>query len=229
MGTTDDTLSSPSVGDALFGVTCQSVLRLLFGHADKRFYQRQIIGTLGLGSGTVQRELDQLVRAGILTRVVEGRQTYFQASPECPVFDELRGLVRKAFGVGEVLRDALAPMGGHIYVAFVFGSVSTGSETVTSDIDVMVVGEGISLQNVVSSLAKAETTLAREVNPSVYEAGEFRRKLSGGHHFLNSVAAGPKIFLIGDEHEFARLAEIRMAERAHDKSARNRRVARRRR
>jgi hypothetical protein len=80
----------------------------------------------------------------------------------------------------------------------------------------MVVGRKISLEEVVSALAQAERELRREINPSVYRAGEFRRKLVEGHHFLSSVVAGPKIFLIGDAHELARLAQIRMAQGAQD-------------
>src|SRR5437016_1177175 len=96
---------SDPIGAALFGATRQAVLSLLFGHAGQRFYQRQIIRTLRLGSGTVQRELEQLVASGILTRTVEGRQTYFQVNRQCPVFSELHGLIRKTFGVAEVLKS----------------------------------------------------------------------------------------------------------------------------
>src|SRR6266478_1141671 len=81
--------SADPAGAALFGATRQAVLRLLFGHADRRFYQRQIIGTIALGSGAVQRELAQLTRAGLLTRTVEGHQTYYQANRGCPIFAEL--------------------------------------------------------------------------------------------------------------------------------------------
>src|SRR5258708_1224246 len=116
------------LGNALFGATRQAVLALLFGHPDKRFYQRHIIQPLSLGSGAVQRELERLARAGILTRTLEGRQTYFQANRDCQIFNELRGLVRKTFGVSQVLTDALAQLRSRIQVAFIFGSVATGAE-----------------------------------------------------------------------------------------------------
>jgi predicted nucleotidyltransferase len=199
-----------TVGAALFSATRQAVLRLLFGHAGERFYQRQIIRIAGLGSGAVQRDLQQLTRAGILVRTVEGRQTYYQANRACPVFDELHGLIRKTFGVAQVLKDGLAALAGKIQLAFIYGSLATGGETAASDVDVMVVGERISLQDVVSVLTEAQRDLRREVNPSVYRTEEFCRKLAGGHHFLSSVVAGPKIFLIGDEGELTRLARARM-------------------
>ena len=128
----------------------------------------------------------------------------------CPVFDELHGLIRKTFGVAQVLKDGLAALAGKIQLAFIYGSLATGGETAASDVDVMVVGERISLQDVVSAFSEAQRELQREVNPSVYRTEEFCRKLAGGHHFLSSVVAGPKIFLIGDEGELTRLAQVRM-------------------
>ena len=216
------------IGAALFGATRQAVLRLLFGHTDQRFYQRQIIRSCRLGSGTVQRELDQLVRAGIFTRTVEGRQTYFQANRQCPVFEELRGLIRKTFGVAQVLRSGLAALTGKIQLAFIYGSMASGGETTGSDVDVMVVGERVSMQDVVPALAAAQRDLGREVNPSVYRTGEFCRKLAQGQHFLSRVVSGPILFLIGDENELRGLAQIRMAQGAQDEPAGNRRPPRRR-
>jgi predicted nucleotidyltransferase len=216
-------------GVALFGATRQAVLRLLFGHADQRFYQRQIVHTLRSGSGAVQRELGQLVASGILTRTVEGRQTYFQANHACPIFEELRGIVRKTFGVAEVLRQGLFGLTAEVRLAFIYGSVADGTETAGSDVDVMVVGDRLALDAVVGALAEAQRDLGREVNPSVYRTEEFCRKLAQGHQFLTRVVSCPKIFLIGDENELARLAPVRMAERAQDQPSGNRRPARRRR
>jgi predicted nucleotidyltransferase len=221
--------STDSVGSALFGATRQAVLRLLFGHIDRHFYQRQIIASLRLGSGTVQRELERLAGAGLLTRTVEGRQTYFQANRGCPVFEELHGLVRKTFGVADLLRAGLATLAFKVQLAFIYGSMATGAETTNSDVDVMVVGKRVSMQDVVTALVEAERDLGREVNPSVYRTGEFCRKLAQSHHFLSSVVSGPKIFLIGDENELAGLVPIRVAQGAQDEPAENRRPVRRRR
>jgi len=228
MGNNGGAIADPT-GAALFGATRQGVLRLLFGHTDRRFYQRQIIRSIGLGSGTVQRELEQLAAAGILTRDVEGRQTYFQANRACPVFEELHGLVRKTFGIAGVLQSGLAVLAKKVQLAFIYGSVATGGEAGGSDVDVMIVGEKVSMDDVVPAFAEAERRLAREVNPSVYRSGEFRRKIAQGHHFLTSVVSGPKIFLIGDEDELARLAQGRMAQSSQDEPPGNRRPLRLRR
>src|SRR6266478_2204560 len=115
--------SKSSLGETLFGQTRQRILALLFGHPDERFYQRRIIQAVGLGSGTVQRDLARLSRSGVLTRTVEGRQTYFQANRQCQVFMEIHGIVRKTFGVAQAFKNALASIADRARVAFIFGSV----------------------------------------------------------------------------------------------------------
>jgi predicted nucleotidyltransferase len=217
------------IGGALFGTTRQAVLRTLFGHPEQRFYQRQLIRMLSAGTGAVQRELATLVEAGIVTRTVEGRQTYFQANAGSPVFAELRSLIRKTFGVVEVLRNALQPLSGSIRLAFIYGSVAAASEKAGSDIDLLLVGDRISLDDVVSALSEAQELTGREVNPSAYSSAEFRRKLTEGQHFLTRVIRGPKLFLIGSEGELTRLAQIRVAEGTSVEPRRNRRTVGRRR
>lgn len=214
---------------ALFGAARQAVLRIFFSHPGERFYQRQIIRIIGLGSGAVQRELEQLTRARVLTRTVEGRQTYYQANRECPVYDELRGLIRKTFGIAQVLREALRSGTLQIRIAFVYGSIAQGSESAASDVDVVVVADKPSLEDIVSAFSDAQRELRREVNPTVYGTEEFCRKLAEGQHFLSNAVKGPKIFLIGDDGELKRLAQERMAQGAQDKPAGSRGSARRRR
>jgi hypothetical protein len=91
----------------------------------------------------------------------------------------------------------------------------------------MVVGDKLSLTDVVSAIAEAQREIGREINPSVYPTEEFCRKLAEGQHFVSRVVAGEKIFLIGDEHQLTRLAQIRVAQGAQDKPGRNRRPVRR--
>src|SRR5258708_13025057 len=143
--------SMSPVGETLFGQTRQRILALLFGHPGERFYQRRIIKAAGLGSGTVQRDLERLSRSGVLTRSVEGRQVYFQANRQCTVFAELHGIVRKTFGVAQALKEALASTADRICVAFIFGSVATGPETSMTDIDVFVVRDNLSPSHVSSA------------------------------------------------------------------------------
>jgi predicted nucleotidyltransferase len=73
----------------------RAILSLLYSHGEA-FYLRQIARTTGIGLGPIQRELKQLAGAGIIRRTVRGRQVYYQANPNSPVFQELKGLVAKS-------------------------------------------------------------------------------------------------------------------------------------
>ena len=76
-----------ALATALFGKTRQAVLALLFGHPDESFYVREIVRLVDAGHGAVQRELRQLAACGIIRRSVQGRQVYYQANAESPVFE----------------------------------------------------------------------------------------------------------------------------------------------
>lgn len=191
---------------SLFGRTRQTLLALLYSRADEEHLQESLIQLAGLGRGTVQRELDFLARAGVVRRTVRGRQVYFQANAQSPIYAELRGLVVKTSGVADVLRGALAQLGGRISVAFIYGSVARGSERRASDVDLMVVGD-VSFGEISEALSGAQHAIGREVNPSVYTARDFAAKLKAKNHFLRTVMGSEKVYLIGDEDELGRLAK----------------------
>ena len=195
-----------SLAAVLFGKTRRAVLSLLYGHADQAFYLREIIRNTGIGPGAVQQEVKQLSEVGIIKRTVRGRQVYYQADSDCPIFNELKNLVTKTVGMADVLRSSLTPLADRIIAAFIYGSVVRGEDRNGSDVDVLVVGN-IAFTEVSSALSGAQKILSREVNPSVYPIAEFRTKLANGHHFLKSVISQDKIFLVGDEDELKRLVK----------------------
>lgn len=197
----------------LLGKGRLAILALLFGRPEERFYLRQIVRASGYGLGPVQRELKLLTENGILRRSVQGRQVYFQADSESPIYPDLKSLLTKTAGIGGTLRDSLAPLAARIKAAFIYGSVARGEERAGSDIDLLVVGEATFVE-VVAALQGAQKALGREINPTVYPPDEFRAKVEGKHYFLSSVLEGPKIFLMGDERELAGMAEKRLAHRA---------------
>lgn len=190
----------------LFGKTRRGVLALLYGQPDTSYYTRQVLDSVGIGRGAVQRELKNLTGCGVIVREVQGRQVYYRANARCPIFNELKGIVRKTFGVADVLRQSLSPLADQIHSAFIFGSVARSADDRKSDIDVMIVGS-ISFGDVVSLLASAEEQLGREVNAVVYPVAEFKRKASEDQHFVKSVLDGEKIFVIGGEVELRRLMQ----------------------
>jgi predicted nucleotidyltransferase len=202
----------------LFGTTRREVLALMLGRPDERFHFRAILRTLGGGSGAVQRELKQLVEAGLIQRQAEGHQVYYSANRDSAIFPELQSILEKTAGAVDVLRRSLASLvaRGNIQAAFIYGSVAVGAQKSGSDVDLFILGTA-TLADVVPGLRQAEARLGREVNPTIYPLKEFRARVKEGSHFLSRVLAGPKLFIAGDEDELAAVAGKPVAGRSRAK------------
>ncbi len=193
-----------SIGDALFTKTQQRVLSLLYAKPDESFYTNEILRWVDMGRGTVTRELARLVAAGVLTVSPAGNQRHYQANSDCPVYSELLGIVRKSFGVADALRSALSGMDERIDLAFVYGSLAKGTDSKSSDLDLMLVGEGLKFSDVVEVLLPLEATLQRPIHPTVYEFSEFTTKLKQGHGFLTRIMDQPKMWVKGCEDDIGK-------------------------
>jgi predicted nucleotidyltransferase len=90
MGTKPSALS-----DALFSKAQRRVLALLFGHAERSFYANEIVRAARAGVGAVQRELEGLAAAGLVTVSRVGNQKHYQANRGSPIFGELQSIVAK--------------------------------------------------------------------------------------------------------------------------------------
>ena len=184
------------VADALFGKTRQAVLALLFGNPGRAYYTREIIHAAKSGGSQVQVELDRMTRAGLLTRVQRANQVYFQANERAALYQELVSLAAKSFGIADFLRMALVPVSTRLHVALIYGSVARGQHHATSDVDVLIVGD-VLLSELEGPLGDAEKRLARTISPTVMDLKEFVKRRTANDHFLRTVLAGPKIFLVG--------------------------------
>lgn len=191
-------MQATSIGDALFTKTQQRVLGLLFGKPDRRYYTNEIMRQVAMGRGTVSRELNRLVSAGLLSATSEGNQNHYQANRDCPVFEELVAIVRKTFGVADVIRDILKPLDDSIELAFIYGSIAKGEASKSSDIDLMLVARDLSYSQVMEILMPLEESLQRTINPTIYEMKDFVAKQKDGSSFIERVMEQPKIMLKGN-------------------------------
>jgi uncharacterized protein len=193
-----------TLSDTLFGRTRGAVLAVLFGHIGESYYLRQLARMTGIALGPVQRELRQLVDAGLVIRKTLGMHTLYSANQASPVFAEMRSLVVKTVGIHDVLLAALQPLQRKINLAFVYGSVARSRESHQSDVDLMIVGR-VHFADVVERIAEAQNTLNREINPTIYTLNEFTSRVRG--NFLKTVLGEKRLLLIGDENVLRELGQ----------------------
>ena len=187
------------LADVLFTATQQRVLGLFFGQPERSFTQRELIQLAASGSGAVQRELARLVKSGLVVSATIGAQSQYRANPSAPIFEELRSIIEKTVGVAGQVRGALASLSDHISLALLYGSLARGGDTARSDIDVLVVSDDLTLEEVFAALGSAEERLGRHVAPTLYTTTEFRRRRREKHPFLTKVLSGKHLVLFGSE------------------------------
>jgi predicted nucleotidyltransferase len=97
--------------------------------------------------------------------------------------------------------DHLAPLSSEIRAAFVYGSVAKESDRSHSDIDLMVISEMLTYGEVFTALERTARALGRQVNPTVYTPSEFLQRVRDENAFVTRVVEGPKVWVIGSEHD----------------------------
>ena len=81
----------------LFGSTSRPrILSLLLTHPQQTFYQREIMYETGLSLQTVQRELENLIRLGILMKRETKARVYYQINTTSPWFRPLKQICELA-------------------------------------------------------------------------------------------------------------------------------------
>ena len=185
------------LADALFTSTQQKVLGLLFGQPDRSFFVAQIMELANSGRGAVQRELRRLESAGLVTVQMHGNHKHYQANSDSPLFDEICSIVRKIVGSEEPLRAAVESLAGTVRLALVYGSIAKRTDTSSSDVDLLIVADELTLEDVYTALSAAEQLLDRKVSPTSYTIEEFDRRRASGNAFLKRVLSGTVIVLSG--------------------------------
>lgn len=192
--------------DRLFGSrTRATLLCKLLMNPDRSFYLRELSRELGIPYSMVYKEEKNLVSLGIVEEEKRGPVTLVAVNKKLPYFSDLRGLVTKTVGLGEVLGESLSKVKG-IHYALVYGSFAGGEYTESSDVDLLVVGD-VQEENLLREISQAENVVNREINYILWSDEEFASRVKSRHHLLSDLVNKPVIMLQGDEDEFRRVLE----------------------
>ena len=191
-----------SLKDAVFTDSQAKVYLWIFGQPERSYHLSELRRLTGLGSASLQREINRLVVAGLANSALKGNQRQISANRQSPLFKELSDLTRKVMGAAALLTEALLPIERKIEIAFLYGSVAKQSDNAESDIDIMIVGSDLTLSDLLGQLLPVEEMLCRKVNPTCYTVGEFKKRLSDTDSFVNKVLSQPIIQLFGNMDDF---------------------------
>lgn len=175
------------------------VLTLFLIHPEEQFYVRQIERKLKEPVTAVRRELTKLEEAGFLDSFRKGNLRYYQVNQKFPLYSELKNIILKTVGLGDVLRENLKRI-GEIKQAFIYGSTAFGQERKNSDIDLMIIGD-VKEDELNAVISQLEDSLGREINYSLFSPEEFSVRKLDSDPFISHVMENKQVFLIGDKDE----------------------------
>ncbi len=180
------------------------LLGLLFTSPAKRYYLSELARLVGTSPGNVQRELRRFFRDELILSEKRGNMTFYYLNSRHALFQEIRSLVMKTFGIeGEL--QALVQKDRGIKLALLYGSFARGEEKGESDIDVLMVADK-ELEKFYSALAKLESRFNREINPTAYSPDELRKKIAARDSFVLHVLNQPYRLLKGNLRDFQKSA-----------------------
>lgn len=175
-------------------------------HPEREYYLRQFCSLHGLAPRSVSLELANLENIELIIRRPVGKTIFYIANRNHILFADLQRIFFKTVGLADVIRKVLESFVANISLAFIYGSFANGEFTTESDVDLMIIGK-VSTLLLSEALGNAGQQLGREINYAVFPENEVKERLANNDHFLKNVVENPKLFLIGTENEFKRLAE----------------------
>jgi predicted nucleotidyltransferase len=182
------------------------ILSLFLMQPEESFYQRSLTEKTGHSLAQVQYALERIEQSGLVTKKRSGNRLYYKAERNHPAFEDLKRVFLKTVALGDVIREALEPLVKQIRFAFVYGSIASGQERPDSDLDLLLIGS-VTLKELANVVAQLSETLKREVNPVNYTLKTFSERLKEDNRFTLELMDTPKIWIIGNEDEFAGLAQ----------------------
>lgn len=172
----------------------QRILALIMDAPEQRMHLRAIARAVETSAGTAARELDRLENAGLLRRVREGNQVYYEARPDQPLYGAIRDIVRQTVGVPAVIRWHLSGLAG-VERAVIFGSYAHGPLKSDSDVDLLIIGTP-DRDDLTERLEIAGLEVGRPVNEVVMTRDELDARRARKDRFMESIDTQPSIEVV---------------------------------
>ncbi len=113
------------------------LLTKFFFNPETRSYLRELAKEFNVSTNSVREELNQLTKTELLTAEKNGRQVFYTANREHPLFPELKTMVAKALGIDQVI-DSIINRLGDLELAYLIDDYAEGKDS--GIIDLVLVG-----------------------------------------------------------------------------------------
>ncbi len=169
---------------------------LLFSQNDE-YHLREIANIIKADPTHISKELDNLRKLNLVKKTKKANLSIYTINKDSIIIDELKRIFIKTDYLGKFIEK---PLKGKAKYAIIYGSFAKGTETESSDVDLLVVSE-MREDELIEIIQLLERKLEREINYILWNEKTFNQRTKG-HHLLRTIKKNKIIMLIGDENEF---------------------------
>jgi DNA-binding transcriptional ArsR family regulator len=141
----------------------------LFFNPEARSYLRELASEFQVSTNSVREELNQLTETKFLKSQKDGRQVYYTANKNHPLFPELRSMVNKVMGLDQVI-DGIVNRLGDLELAYILDDYAEGKDT--GILDLLLVGN-INEYHLNDLSRKTERYIKRKIRSLVLTSDEY--------------------------------------------------------
>jgi len=132
-------------------------------------YLRELAKEFNISTNSVREELNQLTKTNLLKSQKNGRQVFYTANQEHPLFPELKSMVSKVMGIDQVI-DGIVNRLGDLERAYLIDDYAEGKDT--GIIDLLLVGN-INQYHLNDLSRKTERYIRRKIRSLVLSEDEY--------------------------------------------------------
>lgn len=178
------------------------VLNYLFLNQTKEYYLNELASETGISAATIVRELAKIKSLNIVTKTKKGYTSYYRINRNCIIYEELKRIFLKFELTDDIIEYELRPY--DIKFALIYGSFARGTETETSDMDLLIIGNADKII-ILKTISKLETKIGREVNHILWSESQFKEKIKQGISLLENIKENEIVMIKGREAEFKQI------------------------
>jgi predicted nucleotidyltransferase len=171
----------------------RELLSYFFLHEDTQLYSNEIAEKLNFDKRNLYKKLKELQKEGMFVVEKAGNVSYYRLNKKYPLYKEYKSIILKTFGIEEQLKNIFIN-NKKVYSAYIFGSYAKDKLSVSSDIDVLVIGDAdtIELQSESFNLQKK---IDREINLVNMTEKELNQRKKNKDAFVQKIFGSKKIKL----------------------------------
>lgn len=152
-------------------ITSRARIKLLlkfFMNPEVKAYLRELSSEFGGSTNAVRVELNRLVKAKLLKIEKTGRNKYYSANTEHPLYPEINSILYKMTGLDQIYH--LMSKVGRLEAAYITGDYARGIDG--GIVDLVLVGD-LEKQNTHDIISKTEELINRKIRSLILTKNEF--------------------------------------------------------